>query len=219
VSKCHPRFRRPATPPCVPERLENRCLLSGNVTVAYDAATNTVTVVGDNKSNEIVLRGSLGGGVYTISGAAGTKVNGGPLVTLPVVGSNGSNFNVSLGNGDDVVRAGAVAPAFVPFTLNSLSISTGNGDDTVALGDVTVRSGGLRVATGNGDDTVSLEFTDVLGGLSILTGNGDDVLTAGPEVNVVTGPSLIDAGRGFDVFNGRPNLDVLVGTRRDLGFE
>ena len=173
----------------------------------------------DNKSNEVVLSGSLGGGVYTIGGAAGTTVNGGSSVTLPVVGSNGSNFNIALGNGDDVVRAGAVTPAFVPFTLNSLSIETGNGDDTVALGNVTVRSGGLRVATGNGDDTVSLDFSDVLGGLSITTGNGDDVLTAVREVNVVTGPSFIDAGRGFDVFNGRANFSVLVGTRRDLGFE
>ena len=196
MSKCHPWFSRPAARPCVPERLENRCLLSGDVTVAYDAATNTVNVVGDNKSNAIVLSGSLGGGVYTISGAAGTTVNGGSSVTLPVVGSNGSNFNISLGNGDDVVRAGAVTPAFVPFTLNSLSIETGNGDDTV-----------------------SLDFSDVLGGLSITTGNGDDVLTAVREVNVVTGPSFIDAGRGFDVFNGRANFSVLVGTRRDLGFE
>jgi hypothetical protein len=201
------------------ERLENRQLLSGNVTVAYNAATNTVNVVGDNKANEVVVTGSLGGGIYTISGGAGTTINRAATVTLPVVGSNGSNFNISLGNGNDVVRLGAVTPAFLPFTLNALSVDTGNGNDTVALADVTVRSGGLRVSTGNGDDTVSLVFSDILGGLSVSTGNGNDVLTAGQDVNVVTGPSLIDAGRGFDVFNGRSNLTVLLGTRREIGFE
>ena len=215
----HARIRRAATPPAAPERLESRCLLSGNVAVAYDAATNTVKIVGDNKPNEIVLSGSLGGGVYTIRGAAGTTVNGAASVTRPVVGANGSNFNISLGNGDDVVRLGAVSPEFVPFTLNALSVNTGNGDDTVSLGDVTVRSGGLRVSTGNGDDAVSLAFSDILGGQAISLGNGDDVLAAGQDVAVVTGSSFIDAGRGFDLFNGRTNLDVLLGTRREIGFE
>ena len=51
-----------------------------------------------------MLSGSLGGGAYTISGAAGTTVNGGSTLTLPVVGINGSNFNIALRNGDDVVR-------------------------------------------------------------------------------------------------------------------
>jgi hypothetical protein len=201
------------------ERLENRHLLSGNVTVAFDAATSTVNITGDNKSNEIVLEGSLGGGVYTISGAAGTTINGGPSLTLPVVGANGSNFNISLGNGNDVVRAGATEPAFVPFTVSSLTINTGNGDDTVALANTTARAGGLKLSTGNGDDLVTLDFTDIVGGQAISLGNGDDAVTIGEEVNVITGASFIDAGRGFDVLTGGTNLNVLLGTRREIGFE
>ena len=212
------RTRRLVTPWGI-ESLEQRRLLSGNVTVSFDAGTNTVNIVGDNKANEIVLSGSLGGGTYTIAGVNGTTVNGKSSVTRPVVGANGSNFNVSLGNGDDVVRFGSVAPAFVPFTANSLRVDTGNGDDTVALADATLRTGGLAVSTGNGDDTVRVEFSDILGGQTINTGNGDDAVSFGNEVNVVTGASQIDAGRGFDTLAGASNLNVASGLRREIGFE
>jgi hypothetical protein len=218
VRKLHP-LRCVAAPQLIAEPLEGRRLLSGNVTVAFDAAGNTVNIKGDNKANEIVLSGSLGGGTYTIAGASGTRVNGQSSVTLPVVGANGSNFRISLGNGDDVVRLGSISPDFVPFTANSLRVDTGNGDDSVLLADVTLRGGGLNVATGNGDDTVRLDFSDIFGGQTINTGNGDDTVSFGDEVNVVTGISRIDAGRGFDTLVGRGNLDVASGMRREMGFE
>ena len=203
----------------IAEPLEIRRLLSGNVTVSFAAATNTVNITGDNKANQIVLSGSLGGGTYTIAGVDGTKVNGRASVPRPVIGADGSNFSISLGNGDDVVRLGSISPEFVPFTANSLRVDTGNGDDTVALADATLRSGGLRISTGNGDDAVRLDFSDILGGQTIHTGNGDDTVSFGNDVNVVTGSSVLDAGRGFDRLNGRGNLDVASGIRRELGFE
>ena len=51
-----------AAPRSVAEPLEGRRLLSGNVTVSFDAASNTVNVTGDNKANELFVSGSLGGG-------------------------------------------------------------------------------------------------------------------------------------------------------------
>jgi hypothetical protein len=213
----HRLLRCATAPRPTAEPLEGRRLLSGNVTVSFDAGT--VNVVGDNKANEIFVSGSLGGGTYTIAGLSGTTVNGQSSLTLPVVGGNGSNFNISLGNGDDVVRLGSIAPDFVPFTAASLRVDTGNGDDTVLLADVTLRSRGLRVSTGNGDDTVRVEFSDILGGQMIDTGNGDDTVSFGEEANVVSGMSRIDAGRGFDTLVGRANLHVGSGMRREFGFE
>jgi hypothetical protein len=192
--------------------------LSGNVTVAYVPATNTVNITGDNKANEILLRGSLTGGTYTILGAAGTRVNGGESFSLPVVGANGASFNISLGNGADVVRLGAVSPQFFPFTANAVSITTGNGDDTVSTADTSLR-GGLNVSTGNGDDLVRMVLTDILAGQTINTGNGDDTVTIDEDVNILTGSSVINAGRGFDQLNGRANLNVVLGTRQEIGFE
>jgi hypothetical protein len=215
----HRKLRSAAAPRTFAELLEGRRLLSGNVTVSFDAASNTVNITGDNKANEIFVSGSLGGGTYTIAGVNGTKVNGQTSVTRPVVGANGSNFNISLGNGDDVVRLGSISPDFVPFTAASLRVDTGNGDDTVLLADVTLRTSGLRVSTGNGDDTVRVEFSDILGGQTINTGNGDDTVTFGNEVNVVSGMSRIDAGRGFDTLVGGAGLHVGSGMRREFGFE
>src|SRR5215475_4050679 len=93
------------------ETLEGRQLLSGNVSVSYDAATNTVNIVGDNKSNDIVVTG-LFNGTYNIKGANGTTVNGGAEANIPAAGALGSNFDVSLGNGDDSVEFGNFSPGF-----------------------------------------------------------------------------------------------------------
>lgn len=48
---------------------------------------------------------------------------------------------------------------------------------------------------------------------------GGIVLCVYVRVSRVSGPSFIDAGRGSDVFNGRANLNVLAGARREVGFE
>ena len=203
------------------EVLENRRLLSGNVAVMYDAATNTVHVHGDNKSNDLVVTGSISAGTYTITGVGGTRVNRRMSLTIPLVGANGSNFHVMLGNGDDTMRFGSVSPTFIPFTANAVSVSTGNGDDSVSFANASIR-GGLRVSTGNGDDHVGIDFSDVFNGLSFDTGNGDDHIvighTLGEGVHVFSGAAVINAGRGADALEGLSNLHT-HGGRRVSGVE
>ena len=211
---------RPAAP-SVLEPLEDRRLLSGNVTVIRQAATNTVVITGDGKSNEIVVTGSLAAGTYTISGAGGTTVNRQPGATLPLSGSNGSNFRVSLGGGDDAILFGSASPAYVPFTANAVSVSTANGNDRVNVANASVR-GGLKITTANGNDAVDINFSDVFKGLSVQTGNGNDSITFGPTLNQgvnVSDGATVNAGRHADSFTGSAWLRVLTGARRLLGIE
>jgi hypothetical protein len=166
------------------ETLENRRLLSGNVTAVFDGTT--LIIKGDNKSNQIEIFGSGTPG-YNIATSGGTTVNGqSGTVDDPVFIATGGivPISIDMGNGDDEVRVSSV------FTKD-LSIATGNGDDLVVLSGVGV-TGNLDVNTGNGDDTVDI------GGLSVFAsgsahfngGHGFDSLTNASRVRATGGSSF-----------------------------
>ena len=189
------------------EQLEGRRLLSGNVAVTYDPATNTVNVLGDNKSNDILVSGNIVKG-YTVTGQNGTTVNGGASAHVDPTGGQRANFDVALGNGDDAVE-------FNDFAALGVDVNTANGDDAVKLFNVTVFNG-LDINTGNGEDAVSLDFVDIHQGLNIDTGNGEDSVTFGNSftgVTVFDGDAHVSGGRGEDVLTGEANLHVLAGTK------
>ena len=108
------------------ESLESRRLLSGNVAVTVAGSPGdtigTITINGDNKSNQIVITNNFDG--YFITGQTGTTVNGQPSVFIDT-GGHARNLAVSMGNGDDSVTDSADS--------NSVSIDGGNGNDTIAF--------------------------------------------------------------------------------------
>jgi hypothetical protein len=199
------------------EQLEGRRLLAGNVAVVVIPQINTVAIIGDNKSNELRVTG-LFNATYTIEGLNGTTVNGQSQVQVPAAGPNGSNFFVSLNNGDDSIEFGNFVPG---FSANRVIVETGNGDDTVGFHNVTAFNG-LSIDTGNGEDDVTLDFVDIRGDdLNINTGNGEDTVTfggTGSGVTVFDGDANINGGRGNDTLNGENNLHVLNGDENIVSF-
>jgi hypothetical protein len=149
------------------ETLENRRLLSGNVTAVFDGTT--LIIKGDNKANQIEINGSGTPG-YNIFTSGGTTVNGqSGTVFVPTGGE--APISIDMGNGEDVVRVSSV------FTKD-LSIATGNGDDLVVLSGAGVH-GNLDVNTGNGDDAVDIGSLSapVTGSAHFDGGHGFDSLT------------------------------------------
>jgi hypothetical protein len=195
------------------ESLENRRLMSGNVSVTFTGGL--LSIIGDNKANQIDVEGGTNLSGVTVTGFNGTTVNGQPSVFtntgLP------PDTRISLGNGDDVV---VVHPASgVTPTVAKLDIDTANGNDVVALvgNNAPNLNFSVNVNTGNGDDIVVLQdvisFTD----LNVSLGNGDDLLALDGGVQAL-GNIKVDGGRGNDtLING--NLLSAGGTLDILNFE
>ena len=162
------------------ETLENRRLLSGNVTAVFDGTT--LIIKGDNKSNQIIVGGS---NTYFIDPSGGTTVNGqSGEVSIPI--GKIVPVSVDMGNGDDYVELGSI------YTKD-VSIAMGNGDDSVYL-DGVAATGNLDVNTGNGDDSVAIGTLSAFasGSAHFNGGHGDDSLT---------GTSRLSAGGGLSFDN------------------
>src|SRR5580700_11193475 len=108
------------------ERLEDRTLLSGNVTATVTGAGNLL-VVGDAKGNEILIQSTSGGALQVSSLDGTTTINGGssPFSTTGVTG----NVAVFMKQGADVVDVGGTG--MLTTLPKNLFVDTGSGDDTV----------------------------------------------------------------------------------------
>jgi hypothetical protein len=162
------------------ESLENRRLLSGNVTAVFDGTT--LIIKGDNKANQIEINGSGTPG-YNIFTSGGTTVNGQPGTAFVPTGGE-APISIDMGNGEDEVRVSSV------FTKD-LSIATGNGDDFVRLSGAGVH-GDLDVNTGNGEDAVEIGSlgAPVTGTAHFDGGRGPDSLTGASGVFAAGGSSF-----------------------------
>src|SRR5438876_651028 len=139
------------------ESLEGRRMLSGNVAVAFDGTT--VTVLGDNKSNQIVITGKNFG--YRVIGLAGTTVNGAPFADA-ITGGAAANMRVSMGNGEDFIRfEKSDGPG---IGLLDTSIAMGNGSDSLLFKDFVGVFGNLDLTTGNGGDDVHFDSDTLVTG-------------------------------------------------------
>lgn len=190
------------------EALEGRQLLAGDVLVAYDAATNTIDVTGDSAANDILISGNLNVG-YTVTGLAGTTVNGGTAaVTIVPTGGQRANFDVDLGGGNDAVE-------FNNFAALAVEVDAGSGDDDVTFSNVTAFNG-IDIGTASGDDDVSLDYVDIHEGLSINTASGDDTVEFGSTVTGVTvfsGDVHVQGASGENKLTGRSNLHTSAGQK------
>src|SRR4051812_3678573 len=83
------------------ESLETRRLLAGNVTVTD--VGGVLSIIGDNKSNQVQITSDVSVTGYQINGLAGTTVNGGASAFFDAH-FVARDVSVSMGNGDDVVR-------------------------------------------------------------------------------------------------------------------
>ena len=162
------------------ESLESRSMMAGNV-IAHLApdrfGTDSILVVeGDNQANQIRIVQDTGGHAR-IEGLAGTTVNGMAADEVFFAGSQFSQVQVRLGNGDDNLAYEFAGDSTLPAIL----IDMGRGDDTVTVLAHTM-SRLLQIDTGQGDDNVTMDMDLTPGSFflvahySIQTGLGDDTV-------------------------------------------
>lgn len=216
------------------QRLENRELLAGNVTVSLQG--DLLQITGDGGSNEIQVFG-IANGRAQVFGLAGTAINGqGSFVANAPV----RNVSLQMGGGDDsVLVENLVMTGYIDADLgagnDSLNLRHNNvravavngraGDDLVQIHSVYSKDYVL-LQTHEGDDTISMTSMATRRGVLIETGEGSDTLAidhlgaganvvanmgGGNDRVVVTGSYTVNSsqfslGSGNDAFIVMPQL-------------
>ncbi len=182
------------------ERLEDRTVLSGNVTASLDPVTGLLSIIGDASDNAIAIsQGAKGTAIIT--GETKTAVNGAAAAGF----DNVTGISVQFLDGNDRVKINSVV---LP---GALSITAGTGSDTITLGNSTLPQADITVATdttgaqGN-NCSVDIRNDAITGNASITTGNGY-VLNVGQTV--VGGLLSITMGDGgVNAFESLTLVDV-----------
>ena len=211
------------------EALEDRVLLAGNVTVAFNAAGDVV-VTGDSASNQIEIQDLDGDGSYTIVGLNGTTVNYSAAVVAAdifdaddadngVFGAGavaGDTFIVNLGKGNDELFVtdagfGGDIGAGVNLTVN---MGTGNDlVDVLGAGGTVFDHVNIDLGAGN-DELILNDF--IATSVSVSGAAGNDEITL---VNFVADSVGVSGGAGSDLigvgFAGIDTLSVNGGAGKD----
>ena len=136
---------RQACQPLTVELLEQRTLLTGNVTAAF--SHGDLVLRGDDADNVVAIVNE--GGNLVIRGSSGTTVNGSSGDFVAIVGSSRihDDLRVDLRGGNDTLSMQDIQIG------DDARIWTGDGHDSLALAGIQIGDD-LRVNTAGGDDTV-----------------------------------------------------------------
>jgi len=193
------------------EALEDRVLLAGNVTVAFNAAGDIV-VSGDNAANQIEFQDLDADGSYTIVGLNGTTVTASAAVINAgifdaddtdntVLGAGvaaGDTLIVNLGKGNDelyVIDSGVAGDlaAGVNFKVNM-----GAGNDFVGVyGAGAIIVDNVNIDLGAGDDELVLAQFDATK-VSVSGAAGNDDITL---VSFTADKADVSGGAGSDLIS------------------
>lgn len=187
------------------EALEDRTLLSGNVSVFQAIATGQVIIFGDGGNHAYLIRQTnlFGGPALSITGSSFanpivpgnvTAINNVPGGTVSFPLASVSSLQITEGNGTNCVQLNG-------FSLpGNISITVGTGVDKILISNVQASGGVISVTAppGSGSsDTVS--ETNVVAGASLIaTGNGNATIT---QTNVTFGFDSITTGTGADTIS------------------
>src|SRR5580704_16624707 len=178
------------------ERLEDRTLLSGNVTAIVTSGGNLV-VTGDAQGNQIRIQSASGGALQVSSLDGTTTINGGssPFSTTGVTG----NVAVFMKQGADVVDVGGTG--MLTTVPKNLFVDTGSGNDTVDVENASI-GGNIAIFGGAGSDTFTVgssnsETAVSVGGSVYIVGGIADTNTIAVFDADITGDLRI-FGRGAD---------------------
>jgi len=186
------------------ERLEERTLLSGNVTATV-TNTGNLAVVGLAKNSQILIQSTTSGALQVSSLDGTTTINGSstPFTTSAVTGDV-DVFMLQTGDVVDVGASGTVTN--VPKNLAVIALG---GNDTVAVENASI-GGNVTIFGFLGSD----EFT--VGGTT-----GETPVTVGGNVAIVGGTGNTNTIAVFDA-NITGNLDILSNGAHDdiqVGFD
>jgi hypothetical protein len=149
------------------ERLEDRTLPSGNITLALDPVTGALVQAAPTAS---------GNDTVTISGNGSSPSGGAPAFAIP------GGITINAGDGNNVISITGGVDA------NNLTI-TGAGDGSNAITVNGVKVGASMIQTGAGADTVKLGNV-VIGSSTIATGGGGDTVTVNNSPAQQPAPTL-----------------------------
>ncbi|MFM9964687.1 MAG: hypothetical protein ACKV2Q_26070 [Planctomycetaceae bacterium] len=226
--------RLPSTLSAEVQLLEQRTLPAG--TVIALVAAGSITLTGDNNSNQLTINVTATG--ITLTGTDGTLIRRGArsASTVTIAGSNTfRDVNIDLNGGNDAltVNVGTALAAGNLTALRNLRINTGVGDDSVTVNNATSMSGsitvggGLAVDLGAGNDrltttaqpapsTLVAAPINVAGNVRITGSTGDDVvaleaLTVGKHLTIETGSGNDSVVFVDSTITGNANVSLSAG--------
>lgn len=187
------RNRRPIAPRRILrlEALEDRTLLSGNVTAILNPTNGLLTINGDAGNNSISIGQSPIAGDIRVKG---NLIIGSPPDVTKVNGVNYTDFtlssvtkiNITMLNGNDTVIMGKAGTGFsIP---GSISINAGSGTDTFSMTGMGANTISIN-ATGPGADSVTMSNTNA-GAVSMVLGTGADSVSMDNSNNGTPGPKI-----------------------------
>lgn len=211
------------------EFLEDRQLLTTNVVATYAADTNTLTIVGTEHADLVLLLPTESGDLQILSQVSEASDRSAPAT---------ANLDIQLFGGDDLV---AILPSEFDLVLgqiaidsgpgqdsvevagaiaSSVSVSTGPGNDSVIVGSVfdSVATEILNVSTGAANDAVTLIAISA-GSLLVETGSGDDEILMPSSFSVIADSVFLTTGAGNDTLYleglQTPTLAIATGAGND----
>jgi hypothetical protein len=184
------------------ERLENRELMA----VTTSLSRGTLSITGDDASDDIAIVGTATPGELVVKGRNGTLVDGIANGATTVSGVT-FNLEVALNDGHDVLSMDDV------YIAGSISIGTHDGDDVVTLGEngEVSPARALTINTGEGNDRVAeLNYAVYVGGEhAVVLRGGDDIATL-VGTSAVGTVYLFSFATGIDVFGDAGNDSILA---------
>lgn len=199
------------------EKLEDRCLLAGNISAVQKGSTLIIT--GDNDGNLVSVYGT--GGNITVTGFD-TTLNGS---TLPLEFSGVENLKVNLKNGNNSFSIGDLGNCSLD---GYLKIKTGKGNDLINTGDghqnfLTVIGGKVSVNVGSGNDFVGIDSTTFNNSVNLKLGAGNDTIGTTGNNFFNHKKVTINGGKGTDAliedFFNEGNVNSFVSPPKFKGVE
>jgi hypothetical protein len=165
------------------EELENRLLLSGDVSVVFDGGD--LKIIGDGAANEIRVLDNNTGGLRVI-GLNGTLINGaGKAFNSAAV----NDVFVKTKGGNDLVEFRSKS------TSGFVKMNTGAGDDKIVVEQEAAVSKNLVLNTSVGNDCIHISDSNIMGRANIYTRSGNDSVIIDAETTINRGLTLkMDVG-------------------------
>ena len=175
------------------QQLENRALMTGNVSVAVQ--NHSLVVTGDNKDNAIEIY-QVASGQYAIRNQDGTTTINHQSTPQTFSGVTG-DFKIDLKGGNDVLNIDTASGGLANITIpGNLNINLNNGNDVTYVSKAIV--GGSLSETGGNGNHVLYVFDSKIGNAAVNGGQNDLKFNLGSG-NVI-----------LDVFNTTVERDANV---------
>lgn len=161
-------------------------VLPNGYTALVETAANAL-VFGNTMSNQMILSGTTSNLTFISAGGSGTVVAGGAFNRIALAASGKGAWNVTTGDGDDIINA---------LGSGQHTISAGGGHNAILLG-----TGSVQVQS-SGDDTVSMGGASAT--IDASTGGSDLVFGGSGNLFFVggSGGATIYGGTGSTTYYG-----------------